>query len=320
MDNPPPHDCGGLDTCDAPGMISLTAAADGLLLDPDVLVLDRLDGSVQLGWGPDTATVIVPPDGMDAFEIRVLLGLLDGSLSYEHVLVAAAARGLSAEAVQALLDELVEAGSVRTGTSRAGAVGAASPPCVRLFGSGPLAHALVPHLSLWDTRWFRSPPRIDDAGLATRVPDCVVLADTQVPDPRLVQAAMRLRVPHLLVRVRDGRGVIGPFVVPGRTSCLRCADLARTDADPSWPRLAAQLSGREGRADRAVIAATVAAAIAQLDLFFTRTTPVPGLPREDALALDRTVEWDLRSTRLVTRRWRRHPDCDCSTIRPSVQA
>ncbi len=301
-------------------MTSLAPVADALVLDPDMLVLDRLDGSVQLGWGPDTATVIVPPDDMDAFGIRALLTLLDGSLSYEHVLLAATARGLPESGVRTLLDELVEAGSVRAGGASPHAATTSSPPGIRLFGSGPLAHALVSHLSLWDTRWLRSPPRIDDAGLATRIPDCVVLADTPVPDPRLVQAAMRLRIPHLLVRVRDGRGVIGPFVIPGRTSCLRCADLTRTDADPSWPRLAAQLSGREGRAERAVIAATVAAAVAQLDMFFARTSPATGPPREEGLVLDRTVEWDLLRTQLVTRRWHRHPHCDCSTIFPSVQA
>ena len=31
-------------------------------------------------------------------------------------------------------------------------------------------------------------------------------------------------------------------MVAGRTSCLRCADLARTDADPHWPAVLRQLS------------------------------------------------------------------------------
>ena len=54
-------------------MPSPVRAATGLVLDPDVLVLHRADGSVQLGWGPDTAAVVVPPDGMDAFDVRALL-------------------------------------------------------------------------------------------------------------------------------------------------------------------------------------------------------------------------------------------------------
>ena len=318
MDNTVGGDRGGPDACDAARMTSPVRAATGLVLDPDVLVLHRADGSVQLGWGPDTAAVVVPPDGMDAFDVRALLVLLDGSLPYEAVVEAAAARGLPAPAVRALLDELVGAGSVRP--ARPAIAAASSPPCVRLYGAGPLAHALAPHLSLWDTRWFRSVPRTDDAGLTTRLPDCVVLADTQVPDPRLVQILMRHRVPHLAVRVRDGRGVIGPFVVPGRSSCLRCADLARTDADPSWPRLAAQLSGREGRAERSVIGATVAAALAQLDLFFADTASPTRIAGAGALALDRTIEWDIRRTQLITRRWHRHPDCDCPTIPVPVQA
>ena len=35
------------------------------------------------------------------------------------------------------------------------------------------------------------------------------------------------------------RAVVGPFVVPGTTACLRCVDAHRTDADPAWPLLVA---------------------------------------------------------------------------------
>ena len=48
--------------------------------------------------------------------------------------------------------------------------------------------------------------------------------------------------PHLVVRCR-GKGVsVGPLVLAGQTSCLRCADLARSDADPQWPTALRQLS------------------------------------------------------------------------------
>lgn len=307
-------------------MTSVVRAPQGLILHPDLLVLHRSDGTVQLGWGPETAVVVVPPDEMDAFDVRTLLGLLDGSLSYGRVVDAAAERGIPAAGVRALLDELTATGSVRVADHRTAGGNASAPPRVRVYGSGPLAQALVPYLSLWDTRWIRSSAHVDDTDLAARSPGCVVLTDWQVPDPRLVGVLMRLRIPHLAVRVRDGRGVVGPFVVPGSTSCLRCADLVRADIDPSWPRLAAQLSGREGRADRAVILSTIAAAVGQLDAFFAAPGSTPetssssATPRGVVPALDHTLEWDLHTPRLTTRRWFRHPDCDCSTITAPVQA
>ena len=58
------------------------------------------------------------------------------------------------------------------------------------------------------------------------------------------------QVPHLVATVRGETGVVGPLVVPGVTSCLRCADLHRRDADPRWPRLAAQLTADRAAAQR----------------------------------------------------------------------
>ena len=45
-----------------------------------------------------------------------------------------------------------------------------------------------------------------------------------------------------MVRSLGDAAWVGPLVVPGRTSCLRCADLSRRDADPHWPLVLAQLS------------------------------------------------------------------------------
>lgn len=47
--------------------------------------------------------------------------------------------------------------------------------------------------------------------------------------------------PHLHVGTHGAISVVGPMVVPGVTSCLRCAHLHQRDADPSWPLLAVQL-------------------------------------------------------------------------------
>ena len=47
-------------------------------------------------------------------------------------------------------------------------------------------------------------------------------------------------LPHVHIGVLGDRAVVGPLVLPGRTSCLRCAHLHRRDADPAWPLLAVQ--------------------------------------------------------------------------------
>ncbi|MEU5843401.1 hypothetical protein [Rhodococcus sp. NPDC047139] len=278
-----------------------------LRIDPELAVLERSDGAIQLGWGPDTSTVVVPPDGMDAFDVGVLVRLLDGRLTDDEVVEAASLRGLPPDPVRVLLDELTATGAVRR------VPGSTIEPTrtrrVRVHGSGPLAAAIVDDLPLWDVRWVRSPYGGDPASAA----DCVVLADRQVPDPHLVRALMRAGLPHLVVRIRDGRGVVGPFVLPGRSSCLRCADLVRTDLDPSWPRLASQLYGRQGHAGRAVTSATAAVAVCQIEAFLSADPSV-------SPAVDRTFELDLRTHRIVTRRWDRHPRCDCSATTSICQA
>jgi hypothetical protein len=50
--------------------------------------------------------------------------------------------------------------------------------------------------------------------------DLVVLSDYLVADPRMVRDLHGRGVPHLVVRVRDGTGLVGPLVIPGVTSCL----------------------------------------------------------------------------------------------------
>ncbi|UYP17780.1 hypothetical protein OED52_13980 [Rhodococcus sp. Z13] len=281
-----------------------------LLLNPELAVLHRPDGTVQLGWGPQTATVVHPPEGTDAFDVGVLLRLLDGGRTRDEVLTAAVERGVGPGPASVLLDELTASGTVRPAPSPGS--GPVRPHRVRVYGSGPLATAIVEHVSLWDVRWVRSPAG-DEECRATVAADCVVLADMPIPDPRLVRSLMRAGTPHLAVRIRDGHGVVGPFVFPGRSSCLRCADLVRTDLDPSWPRLAAQLYGRPGRAGRAVAAATAAVAVGQLDAYFSTDPAVRPM-------VDRTVEIDLHAHRITTRRWFRHPECDCSPISPDRQA
>lgn len=275
----------------------------GLSCDPALLVLRRTDGRVQLGWGPDTGRVIVPPEGLDEFDVRTVLHLLDGRHTDVELVETAVERGADPAGVRLLLDDLVATGIVRGPARHRTRVAPEPAQRIRIYGDGPLADALCTQLSLRDTKWFRAGRYTGDERLQEDLA-CVVLADIQVPDPLVVRDLMRHRVPHLAVRTRDGRGIVGPFVVPGRTSCLRCADLTRTDLDPSWPLLAAQLWDRPAHAERATVLATAAVALGELDAILAGSV-------SPAVA-DHTVEIDLSSYRLSRRRWFCHPDCECA--------
>src|SRR5699024_6158620 len=87
------------------------------------------------------------------------------------------------------------------------------------------------------------------------------------PDFALSERSVRLAGPHLVAYVRETTGVVGPFVLPGRTACLRCLDLHRADRDPGWPRVTLQLA-KPGIAVAAcdIALATLVAASAALDV------------------------------------------------------
>jgi hypothetical protein len=137
------------------------------------------------------------------------------------------------------------------------------------------------------------------------VADVVVLARPWAASDPVAAAVHRSGVPHLVATVRGETGVVGPFVVPGATSCLRCADLHRRDADPRWPALAAQLTATEAPPSGATVTCLLTAATAAVQvLAYLDGTAAP-------LTIDTTME--LRPPDLVPRlrRWSTHGECSC---------
>lgn len=143
---------------------------------------------------------------------------------------------------------------------------------------------------------------------ADRGPDLVVLTDAVVPEPTRVATLTSGGVPHLSVRMRDGTGIVGPLVVPGLTSCLRCADLQRCDRDECWPQLAAQLAGRVAQADLANTQATAAFAVGQV---LDALRWVKGAATAPTTC-NATVELDVHSAEVRHRAWPAHPACPCA--------
>ncbi|GHE10464.1 ThiF family adenylyltransferase [Klenkia taihuensis] len=151
----------------------------------------------------------------------------------------------------------------------------------------------------------RAAPGVDLRPLpAGSAPDLLVLTRPwSALDPVPVHGE---RGPHLVATVRGPVGVVGPLVVPGRTACLRCAQLHRTDADPGWPALAGQLHAPgdpAGAGGAALCLATALTALGQV-LAHLDGSAAPA-------ALEATLE--LRAPDLLPRRrgWPPHPACGC---------
>jgi hypothetical protein len=145
------------------------------------------------------------------------------------------------------------------------------------------------------------------------VPDLAVLTgEPGGHDARALERLVRAGVPHLFAGVREATGLVGPLVLPGRSSCRRCHDLHRTDRDPAWPAVAAQL--RAGSRTRTtacdVVLATAVAAQASLQvLAFLDGDPQPP-------TVDGTLEIGQEDGRVRRRSWTPHPACGCTWAHP----
>lgn len=266
-------------------------------------VLLRPDGAVQVGWDPRRAVLVRPPTGLTSRGLAAVLRALVAPMPLEAARRLAGAHGLDDVTSEALLDELIAAGVLRREAGDRGGRALS----IRVHGSGPLSELLTEGLRCSGARVGQT-SHANAAGAAAGV-DLVVLADTLAADPRLVRDLQSAGVPHLPVRVRDGAGVVGPLVIPGLTSCLSCADLHRTDRDPAWPALAAQLREVVGTADRPTLLATAALALSQIQQIIAglRGSSAPAPPA----TLDATLEVDVASQTIAARRWTRHPLCGC---------
>lgn len=307
-----------------------------LVVDPRRPLLERGPGTRVVGLAPGTAVVVdelTPP-------LAALLDELTRPAHRDRVLARAVEAGADpAEAVAMVVDLLacgavVDAdGTARTARRRAGAV-------VRVQGDGAIAVGVACGLAaagvgtvevvavgvveredvgtgyLDEDRGRSRAVAAADAtrrvapGVRTRLPtrfapDLVVLADAAASDPVTVRGLVATGVAHLQARTRDGHGVVGPLVLPGRSACLECLDRHRADLDPEWGRLAPRLTRLRAAAEAPTVVATIGMATAQA-LAVTDGTVTP------PAALGATVEIDVGAAVIARRRWSRHPGCPCS--------
>jgi hypothetical protein len=298
-------------------------------LSADALVLERGASEWQVGLEPGRA-VVFHGDGF-----RAVLRLLDGSHPLPMVRDVARRVGITRPQLHAGLAALLMAGLLderdvlpisATPSSRVRLVGAGQlgrqvaallvdsglgelyifddePPeplhsssalgsrgqalCSQLLGRGPGTITAVGH-------WSKPEAPVMDL--------TVVAIDRPEVDRLLTEHLVRTDQPHLLVRSHGSGVVVGPLVIPGRTSCVRCADLARRDADPHWPTVLNQLTRVSQTAPPALVAWAAAVTVVQALSFLAGGTP------ETAGA---TLEIGSSDHAMRLRSWPAHAECGC---------
>ncbi|HEU0041518.1 MAG TPA: hypothetical protein VFQ15_04115 [Jiangellaceae bacterium] len=140
---------------------------------------------------------------------------------------------------------------------------------------------------------------------AARAADLVVLAP--VAGTGRDQAAQLLKdgIPHLLAQVVETTGIVGPLVLPGESSCLRCHDLHRTDRDSGWPVVLDQAA--RNPPTRPACDAGLAAAVGGL----ATAQALGHLDGFEVATRDGTIELDLPYGLPRRRSWTAHPACGC---------
>lgn len=194
-------------------------------LRPGVLVVRRDDGHLQVGVDPPRRVVL-----REAPDVRrVLASLVRGEPP--------APGGATARVVAALTaaDLLVDlpaprprgsspatgAAWARHGDDAARRLAARAAATVSLDAPRDVADHLAPLLA-------GSGLRVTGAGQGDV--HLAVSHGTLARDR--LDPCLRAGVPHLPVAGHEGAYVVGPFVLPGVTGCLRCDDARRAEADP----------------------------------------------------------------------------------------
>lgn len=224
------------------------------LLRPDAVICARGDGTVQVGLAP--ATAVRAPDvapvrallaglrdgapapllsDLDPRAARCYLDLLDHHLVIDgDEYVAVVGRVGDHAAQQFLTADLIEHGSTEHHRARAGVrVG------VETSGVTNVEAMLTVLLRQAGFTVVRR-PLAEETDAETPVADLIVLFHAGLTPRPLGDQLLVDDIPHLVIDCVEGRMRVGPFVIPGKSACLRCVDAVRAEVDPRYPLVVEQ--------------------------------------------------------------------------------
>jgi hypothetical protein len=144
--------------------------------------------------------------------------------------------------------------------------------------------------------------------------DVVMVVTVGETRRELLDPLVRSDLDHLVVRLVDGGAVLGPFVTPGRTPCLRCIDAHCCVEDPDHVAVIARyvLATEKCRADGVPdfpdpLLTTQALAAAVRDV-------VAHVEGREPATRSHTVRLGPEATDRSVTRWAMHPRCGCSLV------
>ena len=136
-------------------------------------------------------------------------------------------------------------------------------------------------------------------------------------DRAVLDPLVRGELPHLLVRAIDGVVLVGPFVAPGATACLRCLDAHHSEEDPGYPAALERYvtAGSQPREDGCLDTpdpanSALALAWAARDL---RTFSTGGVPT----TWSSTITIGAGGSPIAAIAWKPHPTCGCRWFEPA---
>ena len=303
-------------------------------------LLRRAVDEWQVGLEADDALVI------RGGSYGAVLALLDGKHPLEAIRQQARRAGLGERQLRTTLAALSAAGLLTGGGAAPSAARRTlAESRVRLIGAGRLGSriaagldaAAVSELHIFDdaapdselyplagaqgTRaeaacslLQRSPTRVRSPLNHWAKPDAqpinltIIAAETPEVDRVLTDHFLRHDQPHLLLRSLGRSVSVGPLVLPGQTSCVRCADLHRCDADPAWPNVLAQLTQHPLPLEPALVTWAAQTAVVQALAYLSGTNPECSGATLELNDRDYLVRW---------RSWPSHAGCGCGWTAPT---
>jgi bacteriocin biosynthesis cyclodehydratase domain-containing protein len=266
-----------------------------LKLDPRFPLVWRSPTSLQVG----VASPVVVLDDVTPADERIIAALSAG-VSRPGLAMIGRSAGASEPSVDSLLDLL------------APALASAAPPApgtVTITGSGPTVDRIAEALRAAGVVVRIA---VDAESAGSGACDLAIAVGHFVLAPELHGLWLRRDIPHLPVVFSDTTVDVGPVVEPGRGACLYCLQRYRTDADPSWPAISAQLWGRRSGAETPLGSSEIAALASRLAI----DRLVGGPDASTAVS----TEVDVATGARRTREWSPHPLCGCTGIGADAQA
>lgn len=281
------------------------------MLRPGVRVCRRADGVLQIGL--DRSLAVVAADSAEVHE--VLDGLRCG--------VPPAGPAELSSSVTRLCADLLDRSLVVDGDLLLDTIGSAGTGLARAGLSAAIAESGLDARRVLDRRGGvgvavegeglpRAVERARDllvgAGAGTGH-DVVLLIGSADPDRSLVDDWVRADLPHVFLTATEGILRVGPFVVPGRTACLRCIDAHHTEHDPRRALVIQQYA--EATWPRDGLPEPVPPDLLDVAVGYAVRDLVNWVDGHRPATWSATVRIDGR-LELARTPWPRHPGCGCS--------